>query len=294
MRWLLTLVAALSVDVYHLASTPVQFQNVSLFWSPQTFTLVHSATEAVLVDAPIVAENGTDLANWISKTAPGKTLKYVYITHAHGDHFNSFPQILAKFPGAQVVATKGVIDHLPTQYEPPTWDGLWQALFPDVQQANLSLVKPLSSSADFFINGKSNKKFEFRAILVGEGDTTHSTVMYVPSIDLVVGGDVVYGHCYQWLVENLTPQLRSQWIASLDQVKALRPKVVVPSHTQEQEGFGPQHLQETQDYIRGWGELLAKAKKWQELEALAKARWPDRIGSVVLRDSAEAFFGAAA
>src|SRR5271155_1407635 len=31
-----------------------------------------------------------------------------------------------------------------------------------------------------------------RAVSVGQGDTAHSTVLHVPSVDLVVGGDVVY------------------------------------------------------------------------------------------------------
>jgi len=282
----------LQVDVFHLPQKPVQYQNTTQLWSPQTFTLIHSKDEAVLVDAPTVAEDGTALANWIAKTAQGTKLKYIYITHAHADHFNAYPQILAKFPEAKVVTTPGVISHMPEQYAYPTWEKLWQGLYPTLQKADLSLVHPLPPSNNFFIKGSKNKKHEFRAILVGEGDTPDSTVLHVPDVDLVVGGDVVYGHCYQYLVENPTPELRSQWVASLEKIKKLKPKVVVPSHTQDTEGFGPEHLQQTQDYIRGWEGLLKEAKTWQELEQSAKKKWPDRTGSFILRYSSQDPFGA--
>jgi hypothetical protein len=31
-----------------------------------------------------------------------------------------------------------------------------------------------------------------RAVSVGQGDTEHSTFLHVPSLDAVVGGDIVY------------------------------------------------------------------------------------------------------
>ncbi|KAF1965455.1 Metallo-hydrolase/oxidoreductase [Bimuria novae-zelandiae CBS 107.79] len=282
----------LQVDVFHLPEKDIVYQNASLRYSPSAFTLVHTAKEAVLVDAPTVAEDGAHLADWIATTIPGKKLKYIYITHAHADHFNAFPQIQQKFPEAQVVTTQKVLQHMPAQYGYPLWDIFWVGLFPSLKKADLSLVHALPPSVKFTIKSAKGKKHEFRAIEVGEGDTEDSTVLHVPDIDLIVGGDVVYGHCYQYLAENPTLDLRKQWIASLDKIKSLKPKVVVPSHMQASEGYGAEHLEQTQAYIEGWESLLAKAKSWEELESLAKKRWPDRIGSYILRYTAQTFFNA--
>ncbi|KAF2733350.1 Metallo-hydrolase/oxidoreductase [Polyplosphaeria fusca] len=280
----------LSVHVYHESPTTVHYQGKDdLLYSPTAYTLIHSAHEAVLVDAPTLLADGASLAKWIAATAPGKKLKYIYITHAHADHFNSFPALTAMFPEAKVVTTQGVIEHMPAQYEGAIWDYFWKGLFPSIEKANLSVVEKLPSHGKFWIE---NSKFEFRAVSVGEGDTVDSTVLYVPHLDLVIGGDVVYGHCYQYIAENPTAKLRAQWKRSIDEIAMLRPKIVIPSHMQPQEGFGVKHLKETTGYIEEWEVMLESAETWEDLEGMAKKRWPDRVGTFILRYTAQSFFNA--
>jgi glyoxylase-like metal-dependent hydrolase (beta-lactamase superfamily II) len=243
----------------------------------------------VLVDTPSLSKDGADLASWIARTVPGKKLKYIYITHAHADHFNSFPAVLARFPEAKVIATKGVKAHMPAQYEDPLWSYFWKGLFPSIEKADLSLVKELPGDLKFYLEGN---KHEFRSIPLGGGDTADSTVLYVPKLDLVVGGDVVYGKCYQYLAENPTLEDRKSWWDSLEEIKRLKPRFVVPSHSQAGEDFGAKHLGETQNYIQTWNGWLNKAKTWQELEGLAKEKYPERVGTFILRYTAQSFFNA--
>jgi len=278
------------VDVYHSNQTSVHYQGKDdLLYSPTAYTLISSAHEAVLIDTPTLTKDGADLASWIAKTAPGKKLKYIYITHAHADHFNSFPAVLAKFPDARVVATKGVLAHMPAQYEDPLWSYFWKGLFPSVEKADLSVVHALPVDGKFTLD---HGKHVFQAIQVGGGDTADSTILHVPELGLVVGGDVVYGHCYQYLAENPTAEARKQWLQSLEEIKDLKPKYVVPSHMQAGEDFGVHHLDETKEYIEGWEEWLGTAKTWQELEALAKEKYPERVGTFILRYTAQSFFNA--
>jgi glyoxylase-like metal-dependent hydrolase (beta-lactamase superfamily II) len=280
--------ANLNVDVYHLNQTKVHYQGSDdLLWSPTAYTLISSAHEAVLVDTPSLAKDGANLASWIAETIPGKKLKYVYITHAHVDHFNGFPAILARFPDAKVITTKGVKAHMPAQYAEPVWTNFWKQLFPTIEKADLSLVEELPSHLKFYLDGKAH---EFKPIPLGGGDTADSTVLYAPEIDLVVGGDVVYGQCYQYLAENPTAEDRQAWWDSLEEIKGLKPKFVVPSHSQAGEDFGAHHLGETQEYIRKWEQWLAKATTWQEVEALAKKEYPERVGTLILRYSSQTFF----
>ncbi|OAG01094.1 Metallo-hydrolase/oxidoreductase [Paraphaeosphaeria sporulosa] len=247
-----------------------------LLYSPTAYTLIHSDKQAVLVDTPTLAKDGAVLAKWIANTAPGVSLKYIYITHAHADHFNS-------------LTTDGVIEHMPAQYEGPLWDYFWKGLFPSIEKTDLSLVQVLPADGKFTID---DGKHELHAIVVGEGDTVDSTVLHVPSLDLVVGSDVVYGHCYQYLAENPTSEMRARWLQSLDKIAQLKPKIVIPSHMQAFEDFGTQHLAETKQYIHTWDLFLHKAKSWEELEGMAKKRFPERIGTFILRYTAQSFFNA--
>jgi glyoxylase-like metal-dependent hydrolase (beta-lactamase superfamily II) len=282
--------AHLQVDVYHENQTSVHYQGKDdLLYSPTTYTLISSAHEAVLIDTPTLIKDGADLASWIAQTVPGKKLKYIYITHAHADHFNSFPAVLAKFPDARVVTTKGVLAHMPAQYEDSLWNYFWKGLFPSIEKADLSLVNELPMDGKFSLE---NGKHSFRSIEVGGGDTADSTVLHIPELGLVVGGDVVYGHCYQYLAENPTVEGRKQWLHSLDEIKDLKPKYVIPSHMQAGEDFGTRHLDETKRYIEAWDEWLGTAKTWQELEGLAKKKFPNRVGTFILRYTAQSFFNA--
>jgi glyoxylase-like metal-dependent hydrolase (beta-lactamase superfamily II) len=282
--------AHLHVDVYLETEAPVHYQNTSLLYSPTAYTLISSAHEAVLVDTPSLAADGTALASWIASTAPGKTLKYIYITHAHADHFGAFPAILAKFPNAKVITTKGVKAHMPAQYEDPLWSGFWKGLFPSITKADLGLVQTLTTNRFTIENGR----YEFKPIEVGGGDTSDSTVLYVPDIDLVVGGDVVYGNCYQYLAENPTHEDRKEWVKSLNEISDLKPKWVIPSHMQADEDFEIHHIKETVDYIETWDAWISSGKvgNWQELERMANKRWSERVGSFILRYTAQSFFNA--
>jgi hypothetical protein len=56
-----------------------------------------------------------------------------------------------------------------------------------------------------------------------------TTFLYVPSIGLIVAGDVVYNQCHMY-VGDTTPESRRSWIAALDQLAALNPAIVVAGH----------------------------------------------------------------
>lgn len=287
---LVAIAGRLRADVYHLPPAPVVYQNSNaLSFSPTAFTLIHATEHAVLVDAPATEAQAGNLTNWIKSTlGPNKTLKYIYITHGHGDHFFTAPQICAHFPGCQVVAKRDVNEHMLQQYQEPLWSSLWLALFPDQIKSkpfNASVILPRDGS--FRVDGHI-----LRAVEVGQGDTYNSTVLHVPDLDLVVGGDVVYGQCHQLFAEDYTPELRQSWVDSLDRVAKLKPMYVIPSHTKPGDGFAMRHILETKLYIRAWESMLTKSKTWEELEAGMKKAFPARDGSFILRWSSQAPFNA--
>ena len=64
------------------------------------------------------------------------------------------------------------------------------------------------------------------AVEVGHTDTDDTTVLHVPSIGLVVAGDVAYNGVHQYLLETAGGGLRA-WLAALDLVADLKPRAVV-------------------------------------------------------------------
>ncbi len=56
---------------------------------------------------------------------------------------------------------------------------------------------------------------KLEVVETGRTDTAHSTVLHVPSIGLIVGGDVVYNGIHPYLGETDT-ESRLEWIAALE------------------------------------------------------------------------------
>jgi hypothetical protein len=56
-----------------------------LMWVANSATLIYGEQDAVLVDTFLTVEQSNGLADAV--VASGKTLKAIYVTHAHGDHF---------------------------------------------------------------------------------------------------------------------------------------------------------------------------------------------------------------
>ena len=104
----------------------------------------------------------------------------------------------------------------------------------------------------------------------------------MPALGLVVGGDAIYGHYYQFLGESNTTALQNQWLAALDKIAALKPRVVVPGHMKPEEGYGVEHLHETREYILVWQKEVAKANSREELVEAMKRLYPNRGGEFIL------------
>jgi glyoxylase-like metal-dependent hydrolase (beta-lactamase superfamily II) len=281
--------ASLQVDVYVAPAIPAVLGSndpKKSVWSPISCTLIHGPISAAIVDTPISIEETEKLVEWIQQTIPGKTLEYVFTTHAHGDHFFGAPVLLSKFPSAKFVATSRVVEGCKAQLAPAAFDGLWSRIFPDGQLAP-SQVAPtaLSSSGKFTLDGQV-----LHAIDVEHSDTHASSFLHVESLKLVVGGDIVYGDCYQYLAEANTKEKRHQWIAALDQIAALDPHIVVPGHKRATQIDGSYLIEATKKYIYDFEEELGKAKDAAELEEAMKKRYPLRWNEYILMASCQSSF----
>ena len=267
-------------------------------WSPITSTLLHTRTHAVLVDTPITISQTSSLISWITATLhPGAVLKYIYITHGHGDHWFGLNMLLRHFKGCRALATKETIEHMRSQISEDgagnaaTGRGSWESRFPGGQiDTEFVLAEPLPDSLEFSIPSDDKTsgadEIQFHAIQVGHSDTHDSTVLFVPSLKLVVAGDVVYGDVHQMLAEANTHALRMEWVKAIDTVASLKPtpEIVVPGHMKAGEVPGVWHLERSRRYILDFDRLMQRGgtMKVKEVVGEMKRLWPTRFNDGAL------------
>ena len=135
---------------------------------------------------------------------------------------------------------------------------LARRMFPG--QIPTKLVAPEAYDRDTF----TLEGHELRIIKQGRTDSPDSTSLYVPSIGLVVAGDVVYNQCRMY-VGDTTPESRKNWIAALDRLAALNPTMVVAGHKKPGAPDSPSTIQDTKRYLQDFDRLQKTAKSDQEL-----------------------------
>jgi glyoxylase-like metal-dependent hydrolase (beta-lactamase superfamily II) len=226
-----------------------------LGFDPMTSTLIFGEYDAVLVDAMTTVAEAEALADWIA--LHNRNLETIYITHAHFDHFYGLSILLDRFPAARAIATPKTVAAMQMSFTPIV-ERLARRLFPG--QVPTKLVQPEPyEQATFTLEGQ-----ELRILEQGHTDSADSTSLYVPSIGLVVAGDVVYNQCRMY-VGDTTPESRKNWIAALDRLAALNPAMVVAGHKKPGAPDSPSTIQETKRYLQDFDRLQKTAASDREL-----------------------------
>ena len=238
-----------------------------LMWVANSSTLIYGERDAVLVDTFLTTEQSKTLLDWV--VARGKNLTAIYITHGHGDHFFGLAPLLERFPRAKAVATPEIVRAMHDQLSPAWLDNFWRRLFPGEIPNRLLVAEPLEG------NALELEGHKLVAINAGRTDTAHSTCLHVPSIGLIVGGDVVYNGIHPYLGETDT-QSRLEWISTLERLEALKPRAVVAGHKVPENDDDPRIIAETRQYLRDFNRLNATTKTARELYDAMLEIYPDR------------------
>src|SRR6202048_2921951 len=249
-----------------------------LLWVANSATLIYGEQDAVLVDTFLTVEQSSGLADAI--VASRKTLKAIYVTHAHGDHFFGVSVLQDRFPSAKALATPAVVARM-KQITPENLNGRWRKLFPNQIPDVISIADPLQGDE---IDLEGNKLVVVR---VGHTDTDDTTCLHVPSIGLVAAGDAVYNGIHPFLNES-NRQTRLEWIAALDKIDALKPSAVVVGHKIPDNDDSPRNVEETRRYIRDFIRLNDLTKTARELYEQMLELYPDRANPGALWSSAAA------
>lgn len=219
-------------------------------WPASSVSLLTGERESVLIDALITFTEADRVVEWIRAT--GKELVTVYITHGHGDHFFGLNAILAAFPEATAVALPEVVPFAREQVS-PGYMSLWNTWFPNQIPEHPRLPEPMQGTV-IGLEGH-----ELRPVMIGQSDTAPSSVVHIPDLDAVVGGDVAYNGIHCWLAQT-DREKREGWLTSLDRIAALNPKIIVAGHkAPDARDDDPQGiLAATKAYIRDFDRLVTE------------------------------------
>jgi glyoxylase-like metal-dependent hydrolase (beta-lactamase superfamily II) len=265
----------LELEVY-TSPTRTMTDGVSTF-SPVTSTLVLGETEALLVDAQFVDEDIDAIADLIDRS--GRTLRTIYVTHGHIDHYFGVGRLLKRFPNAQALATPGVVQFIEETHD--TQLALSRQLLGDLVTEPTSRPRPLDGT------GLALDSHELQVIEVGQGDIAPSTVLYVPELGAVIAGDVVYNGIHLMLAYS-TPSEWELWTESVNAIERLGPSVVVAGHKRPEANNDPRILAETRKYIEDFAEAVEKASSPREVISKIRMQYPDRGNLTTLVASASA------
>jgi glyoxylase-like metal-dependent hydrolase (beta-lactamase superfamily II) len=230
-------------------------------------TLIHGQEEAVLVDTLVTFDQVDALADWIDGF--GKRLVGIYITHGHSDHWIGLSRLRERFGDVPGWARPKVFERAVFEATNPGLSGYWQGVFPGEIPEKPETPDRLETTS-IELEGS-----EIRVIDIGQGDTEHSTIVHVPSICAVVGGDVVYNEVHMMTAET-DARSRQDWIDNLNQIASLDPQIVVSGHHRVGAPNDPKSIGESQQYLRDFSRVVETEENVEDIVKAMLALHPDR------------------
>ena len=225
-------------------------------WAPSSSTLISGPTEGILIDALLTFANPDQIANWAKSF--GKSVTGVYITHGHSDHWLGLARLLEHFPEARGFAAPEVVGRATWEAEFNKTSKYWTSRFPGELPETPVLPEVLTND-EILVDGHA-----VNLIHAGQGDIEGSTIFHVPSVGAVVCGDVVYNNVHMMMYEADEAK-REAWVASIDAVAALNPKIVVAGHKSVGAADLPQNLGASQQYLSDFSTVAKESDTVDDL-----------------------------
>lgn len=187
-------------------------------WSNQY--LLTGDGDALLYDVPQLRSDALKLADAVETSQ--STLRYVWISHAHPDHFLGLDVIADRFPDAEIVSTENVVADLQRD-GPWMFDLVKTKLGPEAAER---LVEPAVYRDDWITLGDST----LNVVEFGPGEAKHHACLHLPDNGAFITSDIVYHGAHLYLQEHNA----EGWRARLDELERYlvehRVETIHPGH----------------------------------------------------------------
>ncbi|MER8397594.1 MBL fold metallo-hydrolase [Mesorhizobium sp. M1348] len=227
--------------------------------------LVSGAAEAVLIDGGFTYPDGRAVAEAIKAT--GKTLTTIYVSQSDPDYYFGLKPIRQAFPQARVIAAAETVAAINGNVEKKL--AVWgPQLKENGPQALADVVIPEAFDGKALsVDGESIE------IVAAEG-LANRRYLFVPSLNAVFGGVMIFAGVHVWTADTPTRELRAAWLANLEKIAARKPAIVVPGHMAPEAATDLSGVEHTRAYLVAFEEELAKAKDAAALKSAMEARFP--------------------
>ncbi|TDW16408.1 glyoxylase-like metal-dependent hydrolase (beta-lactamase superfamily II) [Rhizobium azibense] len=228
--------------------------------------LLSGSSEALLIDGGFTYPDGRALADAIKAT--GKKMTTIYVSQSDPDYYFSLKPVLEAFPGTKVLAASDTIAAIKGNVEKKL--AVWGAQLKENGPQTLSdIVMP-----EAFDGARLTVDGETVEIVAAEAGLANRRYLFVPSLNAVLGGVMIFSGVHVWTADTQTKEQRAAWVATLDKISARKPSVVVPGHMTQEAAIGLPAVEHTKSYLLAFEEELAKAADAAALKSAMEARFP--------------------
>jgi glyoxylase-like metal-dependent hydrolase (beta-lactamase superfamily II) len=226
-------------------------------------TLVYGEKDAMVIDAGFTRADALRIAANVLDS--GKQLTTIYVSQADPDYYFGVETLKEMFPQADVVTTPAVLEKLMPKLAGKVafWGPKMGANAP-----RKPVVPRALSGNTLTLEGKT---IEIRGT---QGVLAHRPYTWIPSIKAIVGNIGVFGQMHVWTADTQAAAERAAWVAQLDEMAALKPELVVPSHMQSGTKIDISNITFTKDYLQTFEKKLTTSSNSAELINAMKQAYP--------------------
>ncbi len=245
-------------------------------------TLIYGDRDAILIDAQFRLSDAHRLVAMILESK--KNLTTVYVTHPHPDHYFGLVVIRQAFPNAKFVALPKVVEGIKA-----SWQGrvkAWKPQYGDNIPSDPIIPDALEGNT-LMLEGETLQIF---GPLQGDSAGDNSFV-WIPSLKAVVGGDTLFSGAH-FVFAPMSATQKKDWAATVDQIAALKPDIVIPGHQIAGAPNDASVLTFMKKYMQDSDAAQASSKTADEFRSKMKSLYPALGIDGLLNISAQAAFPA--
>ena len=243
-------------------------------------TLIYGDKDAILIDTQFRLSDAHRVVAAILESK--KNLTTVYVTHPHPDHYFGMVVIRQAFPNAKFVALPKVVDGIKASWQNRV--NAWKPQYGDNIPSNPIIPDALEGKT-LTLEGETLQVF---GPLQGDSAGDNSFV-WIPSLKAIVGGDTLFSGAH-FVYAPMSPAQKKDWAATIDQMSALKPEIVIPGHQIAGAPNDASVLVFMKQYMQDSDEAQASSQTANEFKSKMAALYPHLGIDGLLNISAGAAF----
>ena len=213
-----------------------------------------------------------------------KNLTTIYVTHPHPDHLFGLAVLHQAFPAAKIVALPATVAGTKTGW--PARQKFWFPTYGNNIPGPDPVLPEELTEPYLTLEGE---RFPVTGPLQG-ADGPGNSFVYIPSLQAVVTGDVVFDRVYFGVPRDAA---REDWLKTIDQITALQPTVIVPGHQGSGATDDISAISFMKQYIADWDKNVAASHSAAEMKTKVLAQYPNLGMEFTLNDRIATYFPAA-